>query len=201
MKKFGWTVSEIAIAVMVVGICACLTIPMFLENTNKQQFAASLKNTISALDQALEHKIIMGNLTANDFTDNEEIAEALKEKLHVAGSAKEKVVFTNTTLCPDTDDNGKPTAVFKLNNGVYICIKNFSNKGCKNDNVTPCTISGEDKPNVFIDVNSEKKKNKLAELLSKPDDIYQAQIYNQKIVAWGDISQHMAYDRKYNGSH
>ena len=49
--KNGFTLSEVLIALVIVGVIAALTIPMLIQNTNKAEYVAGLRKSNSMLQQ------------------------------------------------------------------------------------------------------------------------------------------------------
>ena len=64
---------------------------------------------------------------------------------------------------------------------------------CNSYNTRPCSTGG---PNLWIDVNGQKNPNRATTNSDQPRDQYQAQIYNQKVVPYGDPTQEVMFDRQ-----
>ena len=54
MRKKAFTLSEILIALMVIGVIAAITVPALIQRTNKQEYVSALKKAYSALSQATQ---------------------------------------------------------------------------------------------------------------------------------------------------
>ena len=52
MKKQAFTLSEVLIALTVIGVIAALTVPTLVQKTQKQEYVSALKKTYSTLSQA-----------------------------------------------------------------------------------------------------------------------------------------------------
>lgn len=65
---------------------------------------------------------------------------------------------------------------------------------CNVYNTIPCS-NPTASPNLYIDVNGLKKPNRATRSASQPRDQYAAQIYNTKVIPWGDASQEIMYDK------
>ena len=51
-KKHGFTLAEILISLLILGVIASLTIPSLIQNTHKKEEVVKLKKTLSVLNQA-----------------------------------------------------------------------------------------------------------------------------------------------------
>lgn len=54
MKKTAFTLAEILISLVIIGIVAALTIPAFVQNYKKQEYSAKLKKFYSTMQQAIQ---------------------------------------------------------------------------------------------------------------------------------------------------
>ena len=196
MKKLGFTLSEILIALVLIGVLAAILIPPIMNKTNEQEFRTSAKKAISGLDKAVALEYAMEGMTVQDYTSSEELVKYLfKKRMNsIEPSAKK---FTNNQ-CEDAS----PDSIFNTADGMIYCVTNFQSdyseeKGSKCDfyNTTPCTK--EDGPNIWIDVNGNRKPNKATTSAKKPRDIYQAQLYSQKVIAFGEPTQGIFYNKDY----
>ena len=50
--KYAFTLSEVLIALTVIGVIAAITVPALIQNTQKQEYVSALKKTYSTLSQA-----------------------------------------------------------------------------------------------------------------------------------------------------
>ena len=50
--KDGFTLAEVLITLVIVGVIAAMTIPTLMNNTNKQEYVSRLKKTYSTMAQA-----------------------------------------------------------------------------------------------------------------------------------------------------
>ena len=53
MKKSGFTLAEVLITLVIIGVIAAMTIPTLLSNTNKQETKTALKKAMSIINQAI----------------------------------------------------------------------------------------------------------------------------------------------------
>ena len=189
MRKFAFTLSEVLITLVIIGIIAAITIPTLMNNTNGQEYRSALKKAISQLNQALVLNYALTGLSSHDYTSAELIVnEIFSKRMNVIDGESQ---FTSSD-CDGT--------VFTTDDGMIFCVNNYSSaysdvKGVSCDiyNMTPCVQS--DGPNLWIDVNGDRKPNRATTSYQRPRDIYQAQIYSQKVVPYGAPTQQVMYDK------
>ncbi len=195
MKKTGFTLSEVLITLTIIGVLAALLVPAMMNNTNGQEFRTAAKKAVSALNQALALEYSLEGLTAQDFTSSEELVQDLFKKRmnNIEPSALEFTVAN----C----HNDSPDSIFNTADGMIFCVSNFQsdysdepNSKCDFYNKTPCVQ--HDGANIWIDVNGVKKPNRVTTDSSRPRDVYQAQIYAQKVVPYGEPTQSISYNKE-----
>ena len=198
MKKLGFTLSEVLIALVIIGVLAAIVIPPMMNNTNEREFRTAAKKAISGLDRAIALEYALEGLTVQDYVSSEELVKYLfKKRMNNLEPSSKR--FTN----PDTCKDATPESIFNTADGMIYCVTNFKSdysdeRGSKCDfyNTTPCTK--EEGPNIWIDVNGAKKPNKVTTSYKKPRDIYQAQLYSQKVLPYGDATQEIFYHKEMN---
>ena len=73
MKKLGFTLSEVLITLVIIGVLAAILIPPVMNNTNGHEFRTSAKKAISGLDKAVAMEYAMEGLTVQDYVSSEEL--------------------------------------------------------------------------------------------------------------------------------
>ena len=68
MKK-GFTLAEVLITLLIIGIVAALTIPSVIANAQQQEFKTGLKKAVSVLNEAIQMNIQEEGETAYDHRD------------------------------------------------------------------------------------------------------------------------------------
>jgi prepilin-type N-terminal cleavage/methylation domain-containing protein len=68
LKRKGFTLAEVLVTLMVIGVVAALTIPQLIQSTAKNEYKAGLKKSLGALNQALALNIAQNAQEANDAT-------------------------------------------------------------------------------------------------------------------------------------
>ena len=200
MKKLGFTLAEVLITLVIIGVIAAMTVPTLMNNTNAQEFRSALKKAISGANQALTLHYALEGLSANDYSDAAAITAVFKKRM--------SIIDGQETFTTDDCDGASKNTVFTTADGIIFCVDSTyasevsDEQGvpCDSYNTVPCTES-TDKANLWIDVNGAKNPNKATTFSSRPRDIYQAHIYAQKVVPFGEPTQEVMFDRGTEGGY
>ncbi len=188
--KDAFTLSEVLIAIVVIGVVAALTIPLIINNTNRHEYRSALKKAISTANNALEKHFALKGVSAAEYST----AESLVEE-----------VFKKNTNLLDVDQSDFTNEVcqgpvFVTEDGIIFCVQNYSSQNsdeelsvCNQQNTIPCIQA--DAANLWIDVNGRRNPNKVTENSKRPQDIYQAQIYSKKVIPYGAPTLEVMYDK------
>ena len=157
-KKFGFTLTELLIALTIIGAVAALSIPSMMENLNKKQMVTQLKSTVSSIQTLAGNQLAIKKSRTLKDTDFADPAKLLQEKnfqiAKFCDSAadcwadKYKMIVN---MGEAVDYHGDITTVV-LKNGIVIGYK------LHNNNVV---LPGNDKTIgwFFIDLNGKDKPN------------------------------------------
>ena len=197
MKKTGFTLAEVLITLVIIGVIAAMTVPTLMNNTQGQEYKSALKKAISATNQALTLHYALEGEGAQDSSDQNAIVESVfKSHMSVLDDGN-TIPFPGNSVCTSNK------ATWATADGIIYCVTNWATEDdannpldakCNSNNDVPCA-SDTEKPNLYIDVNGEKKPNKLTSSANSPKDQYQAQIYNQKVIPFGEATQQVMYDK------
>ena len=86
MKKTGFTLAEVLITLMILGIIASLTIPSLIQNTQKREEVVQLKKGMSMINQAVTMNYALTQKDLSDYADTAAVIAMLKERLAVVAS-------------------------------------------------------------------------------------------------------------------
>lgn len=190
----AFTLSEVLITIVIIGVIAAMVVPSVMSNTNKHEYRTAIKKAISGLNQALELEYSLEGLTAQNFVSSEEIVQNLfmKRMNNIAPSVEEFTV-------PNCN-NASPNSIFTTTDGMIFCVSNYQSDNsdeptskCSYNNKVPCVQN--EGANIWIDVNGSKKPNKVTTDSSNPKDVYQALIYAQRVVPYGKPTQIVFYNK------
>ncbi len=164
MKK-GFTLTELLMALTIVGVLAVLTIPVMMNNIHNRVFANQVKNMAATIEQLAQDELIAHrtrDLSDTDFGDPDKL---LSDK-HFS-IAKKCTSDESLTKCWKTTATGKDKIQYKyLNksnanlsvNGITIILKN----GVMFKYSAPSSyenVSGDIVGKFLIDINGNDKPN------------------------------------------
>ena len=211
MKNLGFTLAEVLITLVIIGVIAAMTVPTLMNNTNAQEYRSALKKAISGLNQALTLHYALDGSTASDYSDADDLVQNV---FKVRMSTVDSTTFTLSDCTVTTGGNN----VFTTADGMKFCVQSNAtgqfkgnttsdsqNVPCNSYNTIPClnkTITSptseiaDNEANLYIDVNGDRKPNTLTTSSTRPKDGYRAMIYSQKVVPWGAAAQEVMFDKQ-----
>ena len=169
--KSAFTLAEVLITLMIIGIVAALTIPSVISNYQQQEFKTGLKKAVSVLNEAIQTNIAMDGETpyenSNLFYYLQKHMNVLDNNQGFSSSNFHSNIFFYTTDGMRYEFKGRSDDAFKLHEtGTYISGSNpgkiqYREVGfcgslglLNNPNNTktyPCIV--------MVDVNGDKKPN------------------------------------------
>ena len=159
MKKNGFTLAEVLVAIGIIGVAAALTIPTFVSNGRNQANAAKLSTTISAVENALTSMIAsegVQDLTETDFGSSLSAGD-LGRYLKGASSSTS---ITFSDIAGTAENNDTPGMTFETKSGAILMFTSSSLEQSESDvkslggSVTGAVAS------LVIDVNGSELPNK-----------------------------------------
>ncbi len=160
MKK-GFTLSELLLSLIIVGVVAVLTIPVLMNNVQHKTFATQVKNMSAMIEQMAQDELIAKhtkNLADTDFGDPEKLMSddhfsiskscaadsANNDCWKTSATGKDKVVYKciNRTAVPAFD--ARKTIILK--NGVMLSYRLYPGQDA---GIFVIDINGNDKPNII----------------------------------------------------
>lgn len=197
MKK-GFTLAEVLITLVIIGVIAAMTIPTLMNSTNNQEFRVGLKKAISALNQAmtLNYALEGTQIGAENLSSSQNIVDNLfKKRMSVITTATSGTAFgVGSTGITATDNQN----VFYTADGARYAV---SYAAGAYDPVADQMYYGL----ILIDVNGEKGPNTVCTNAQQPTDTYVATIYGNRVVAgatgspdanYSKAAQEVVFDKK-----
>lgn len=174
MKK-GFTLAEVLITLVIIGVIAAMTIPTLMNSTNQQEFRVGLKKAISAVNQAVSLNYALEGKSIGD-TDLDSsagvVTNLFQKRMSVISTATSDVAFaTSSDVTPSTDN------VFYTADGMRYAINVSSSATFDND------ANEYYYGYLLIDVNGDKGPNTLTTEAKAPRDTYIATVYGNRVVA------------------
>lgn len=176
MKKLGFTLAEVLITLVIIGVIAAMTVPTLMNNTNSQEFRSALKKAISSLNQAIEREYAVDGNTLGDVSNL--LTDVFKQNLQVIQDT-----YTKPTGSELAGDNCFVTA-----DGMVFCTESFDSSQCDFENQTSCGT-------MWVDVNGSKGPNKKTTTAKHPRDIYKILLFNQRAIAGDAPAQEVMFDK------
>ena len=211
MKK-GFTLAEVLITLVILGVVAAMTIPSVLNNTRDMEYKSKAKKTFSILSQAMAMASLQGYIPIVGISNNAE-SGTIDDwyKTYIAPYITTiKVCYKSSSGCWNSGDtkylNGQNvyynihgkgiganfiTAI--LNDGTFINVDSYGSASMKT--YFGADTSGKDGLVIFFDVNGDKKPNTVGR------DIYVAVYKNGTLVpAYSDFPEKVNSDCSQKGT-
>lgn len=164
--KKAFTLAEVLITLVIIGVIAALTIPTAVNNTKKNEYVSKLKKTYSTFAQ-VTNKIIAENGTAENWvTSTENVYNIYKRHLNIikdcgsnSGCLKQASQITSL------HGHGKNAYSHWDNNGMLVILSDGTQ--VRFEEVFPsCDDTDEGRSDnnctrIMIDINGEKSPNVL----------------------------------------
>lgn len=178
-RKSGFTLAEVLVTLMIIGVIAAMTIPSLMQNTAQQEFKAAYKKAISVLNQAVTLNYALDGEDAVNFT-KKSFFHLMTKRLNVMSSENEKYVYTADGMFFEVGEDAF---------GVTGVPGTFG--ACQTDGpdaTTPCAA-------VHIDVNGPKGPNRMTAGTQAVYDQFTAIIYAQKALPGGTVMSDVIYSK------
>lgn len=162
-KKSGFTLAEVLVTLMIIGVIAAMTIPSLMQSTAQQEFRAAYKKAVSMISQAVTLNYALDGIDASDKTGTA-FFDIMTQRLNVLSSnASSQEMYTA--------DGMWFKAGTTFGGAVGSAAACNSNDGNQTTNI--CA-------NVQVDVNGMKGPNKGTTATNRVFDIFTIAIYPQK---------------------
>ena len=197
MKK-GFTLAEVLITLVIIGVIASMTIPTLMNSTNQQEYRVGLKKGISAINQALSLNYALDGKMIGD-TDLESADEVIRNLF----TKRMSVITTKTS----SEGFGAGSTGISSENCFYTADGMRYAIGWIG--AQPDNEAGENYyAYILIDTNGEKGPNTMTSDSRVPRDTFVATLYGARAVAGkpGDYtgesqaSREVMFDKKVNNA-
>lgn len=151
-KKYGFTLGEVLIALIITGVIAILTLPSLMKNIQQKSRMSLLKGTVATIENVVQTEITKQRTSEITSTDIYKNPKIFIQKFNGSTSGKPFAAsyrrYSDSKEAPNVpipSDDGDGQAVLLLKNGVGIGIINDSANRRTSFIVD---VTGEDKPNM-----------------------------------------------------
>lgn len=162
-KKSGFTLAEVLVTLMIIGVIAAMTIPSLMQSTAQQEFRAAFKKAVSMINQAVTLNYALDGRDATDYSTTN-FLHLMTQRLNVMSMDGTTAMYTADGMW------------FYPTSGAIGAIK-APNTDCNaNDSATPDNICSV----VQVDVNGMKGPNRPTTSSTRIFDIFTIAVYPQK---------------------
>lgn len=168
-KKLGFTLAEVLVTLMIIGVIAAMTIPSLMQNTAQQEYKAGFKKAVSMMNQAVTLNYALDGEDATNF-QKQELFHLLTKRLNVMSTSGSDIIYTA--------------------DGMKLTVKT-EGKDCTTDNNAIdgyCSV-------VEVDVNGPKGPNKVTTGTTGVYDIFTIAVYPQRAVPYNQQQSDVLYNK------
>lgn len=149
-KKFGFTLTELLIALTIIGAVAALSIPSMMENLNKKQMVTQLKSTVSSIQTLAGNQLAIKKSRTLKDTDFADPAKLLQEKNFQIAKFCDSAADCWADKYRQIGDMDQAIA-YPPNGGVNVVLKNgivLNYSYVTDSGRFVIDLNGKDKPNI-----------------------------------------------------
>lgn len=196
MKKIGFTLAEVLITLVIIGVIAAMTVPTLMNNTQGQENKTAFKKAISAMNQALTAEHSLEGNTSSSLS----LAKIMKKRTNVITTVE---AWPGGDLPGSAQSADSQVGIFATADGFIYNIPDGTGNECLGEpapNQTDFKIYEADNCGVgAVDVNGIKGPNKHVTSSNKPEDQFTFTIFATKVIpgeAPDSVEAAIMYDQK-----
>lgn len=160
-KKSGFTLAEVLVTLMIIGVIAAMTIPSLMQSTAQQEYRAAFKKAVSMINQAVTLNYALDGRDATDYS-TQNFIHLMTQRLNVMSMDGDYSMYTADGMW------------FNATNAAGGASSNTSCNA--NDSATPSNVCAV----VTVDVNGMKGPNRQTTSTTRVFDIFTIAVYPQK---------------------
>ena len=185
-KKSGFTLAEVLVTLMIIGVIAAMTIPSLMQSTAQQEFRAAFKKAVSMINQAVTLNYALDGMDASSPYGKEDFFSIMTQRLNVLSSTSDSYeMYTADGMWFSTQ-----AGTDQAGNTTFTRIATDCDVNAENANA-PENICAY----VTVDVNGKKGPNKLTTATNKIYDIFMIAVYPQKAFPGNNIMSEVLYSK------
>lgn len=196
MKKLGFTLAEVLITLVIIGVIAAMTVPTLMNNTQGQENKTAFKKAISSMNQALTAEFSLEGNTASSLS----LAKIMKKRTNIITKvdAWPGGKLPGSAIAADSE-----VGIFATSDGIIYNIPDGAGNECSGEPAyaqTDFKIYEADNCGVgAVDVNGIKGPNQHVTSSSKPQDQFTFTIFATKVIpgeSEDSVEAAVMYDKK-----
>ena len=176
-KKSGFTLAEVLVTLMIIGVIAAMTIPSLMQSTAQQEYRAAFKKAVSMINQAVTLNYALDGRDATDYSETTFI-DLMTQRLNVMSMDGSNAMYTA---------DGMWFQATKEGDGVTADGANCN----ANDSATPSNVCSV----VIVDVNGMKGPNRPTTATTRIFDIFTIAVYPQKALPANETMGQVMYQK------
>lgn len=152
-EKLGFTLTELLIALTIIGAVAAMSIPSLIENLNKKQMVTQLKSTVSSIQTLTGNQLAINKSKSLIDTDFADPAKLLQEKnfqiAKFCDSASD--CWANEYKVLEVAEDSEEDVSYPPSEGETIVLKNgavINYQKTTTNGIFAIDLNGKDKPNI-----------------------------------------------------
>ena len=149
MKKQGFTLAEVLITLVIIGIIAAMTLPSLLGGTNKQELKTGLQKAISVLTQTIT---LQYALTGNDFSqmDKANVLNYAKARMNVKANDANSVTTADGIVYDFSEFAGDCTVAVPCN--IIVDVNGSKGPNTKTvEKTSPTLVDIKDRFTLYVE--------------------------------------------------
>ncbi len=177
-KKSGFTLAEVLVTLMIIGVIAAMTIPSLMQSTAQQEYRAAFKKAVSMINQAVTLNYALDGRDATDYSE-ETFIDLMTQRLNVMSmDSANSALYTADGMWFQATDAG---------DGVTA----HGSQCNANDSATPGNVCSV----VIVDVNGMKGPNRPTTSTTRIFDIFTLAVYPQKALPANETMGQVMYQK------
>lgn len=196
MKKIGFTLAEVLITLVIIGVIAAMTVPTLMNNTQGQENKTAYKKAISAMNQALTAEHSLEGNTASTLS----LAKIMKKRTNIITKVD---AWPGGSLPGGAQTADSEVGIFATSDGIIYNIPDGTSNACSGEPTADDTdfkIYEADNCGVgAVDVNGIKGPNQHVTTSDKSQDQFTFTIFEKKVIpgeSADSVEAAIMYDKK-----
>ncbi len=175
-KKSGFTLAEVLVTLMIIGVIAAMTIPSLMQSTAQQEYRVAFKKAISMINQAVTLNYALEGRDATDYSA-ENFIHLMTQRLNVMSMDGSSAMYTADGMWFNAGQQGGGVSASSTCNA--------------NDSATPSNVCSV----VTVDVNGMKGPNRETTATTRIFDIFTIAVYPQKALPANETMGQIMYQK------